>query len=67
MAGATRLELATSGLTGRRSNQTELRPRNLLSLPIQLRKHFTNVSESGDLPACMRDVLTKLNYAPVIY
>ena len=27
MAGATRLELATSGVTGRRSNQTELRPR----------------------------------------
>ena len=26
MAGATRLELATSGVTGRRSNQTELRP-----------------------------------------
>jgi hypothetical protein len=29
MAGATRLELATSGVTGRRSNQTELRPRIL--------------------------------------
>ena len=28
VAGATRLELATSGVTGRRSNQTELRPRN---------------------------------------
>ncbi len=27
VAGATRLELATSGVTGRRSNQTELRPR----------------------------------------
>ena len=26
MAGATRIELATSGVTGRRSNQTELRP-----------------------------------------
>ena len=26
LAGTTRLELATSGLTGRRSNQTELRP-----------------------------------------
>lgn len=25
-AGTTRLELATSGVTGRRSNQTELRP-----------------------------------------
>ncbi len=31
MAGATRLELATSGLTGRRSNQTELRPRQIIS------------------------------------
>ena len=30
LAGATRLELATSGVTGRRSNQTELRPRMLL-------------------------------------
>ena len=27
MAGPTRLELATSGVTGQRSNQTELRPR----------------------------------------
>ncbi len=27
VAGTTRLELATSGVTGRRSNQTELRPR----------------------------------------
>ena len=26
LAGTTRLELATSGVTGRRSNQTELRP-----------------------------------------
>ncbi len=30
LAGPTRLELATSGVTGRRSNQTELRPRKLL-------------------------------------
>lgn len=28
MAGATGLEPATFGVTGRRSNQTELRPRN---------------------------------------
>ncbi|VBB45041.1 hypothetical protein TRIP_B350170 [uncultured Desulfatiglans sp.] len=27
VAGTTRLELATSGVTGRRSNQAELRPR----------------------------------------
>ena len=30
LAGPTRLELATSGVTGRRSNQTELRPRNII-------------------------------------
>ena len=30
VAGPTRLELATSGVTGRRSNQTELRPRNII-------------------------------------
>ena len=29
MAGTTRLELATSDVTGRRSNQTELRPRKM--------------------------------------
>ena len=28
VAGPTRLELATSGVTGQRSNQTELRPRS---------------------------------------
>ena len=33
MAGATRLELATSGVTGRRSNQTELRPRMFSKSP----------------------------------
>ena len=30
MAGVTRLELAASGVTGRRSNQTELHPRDFL-------------------------------------
>ena len=30
LAGATRLELATSGVTGRRSDQTELHPRENL-------------------------------------
>jgi hypothetical protein len=30
LAGTTRLELATSGVTGRRSNQAELRPRALV-------------------------------------
>ena len=32
VAGPTRLELATSGVTGRRSNQTELRPRNIIQV-----------------------------------
>ena len=30
MAGVTRLELATSCVTGRRSNQTELHPQNMV-------------------------------------
>lgn len=30
VAGVTRLELAASGVTGRRSNQTELHPRTAL-------------------------------------
>ena len=38
VAGATRLELATSGVTGRRSNQTELRPRIIL-----MSSHFSGV------------------------
>ncbi len=40
LAGVTRLELATSGLTGRRSNQTELHPQvidNLIRVSTQLR------------------------------
>ena len=37
LAGPTRLELATSGVTGRRSNQTELRPRVL-----QLNRQYTS-------------------------
>ena len=32
VAGVTRLELATSCVTGKRSNQTELHPHNLLFL-----------------------------------
>ena len=53
VAGATRLELATSGLTGRRSNQTELRPRaqtpNLvtgLGRGKAIEAHFCGRSES---------------------
>jgi hypothetical protein len=34
LAGPTRLELATSCVTGRRSNQTELRPQKLIRTKI---------------------------------
>ena len=41
MAGATRLELATSGVTGRRSNQTELRPHIFfLAIPIPIYRKY---------------------------
>ncbi len=41
LAGVTRLELATSGLTGQRSNQTELHPRILfLTTPFVVRVAF---------------------------
>ena len=42
MAGATRLELATSGVTGRRSNRTELHPRK----PV-----YVAIVDAFDLPA----------------
>jgi hypothetical protein len=45
VAGATRIELATSGVTGRRSNQSELRPRNTLSIQF----YFPDLP--SDLPA----------------
>src|SRR3990170_4844931 len=38
MAGPTRLELATSCVTGRRSNRTELRPRELMLKNAHLRR-----------------------------
>ena len=41
MAGATRLELATSGVTGRRSNQTELRPHMFCkAIPIMIHRKY---------------------------
>ena len=51
LAGATRLELATSGVTGRRSNQTELRP---LYVPNNHRTSLTNLVKTPcqvNLPA----------------
>ena len=56
MAGTTRLELATFGVTGRRSNQTELRPRVYLCLAIG----FPIWAEQGSNlrpPACKADAL----------
>ena len=47
LAGATRLELATSGVTGRRSNQTELRPLFYTASSETLRDE----NRTGDLPA----------------
>ena len=47
MAGPTRLELATSGVTGRRSNQAELRPHQgedgkiLNSFPFFVKSNWT--------------------------
>ena len=61
LAGATRLELATSGVTGRRSNQTELRPHILFVLSGSI-----SSIELATFPLYKRDVLTKLNYAPEI-
>ena len=56
MAGPTRLELATSGVTGRRSNQTELRPRQgitiIISNPLtfqQVLKSIFNFLDKGNI------------------
>jgi hypothetical protein len=54
MAGAKGIEPSTSGVTGRRSNQAELRPQIVYVKKIEL----------ATFPHIMRDVLTKLNYAP---
>ena len=54
MAGPTRLELATSGVTGRRSNQTELRPR---IINFYLPKATFPVTSDGI-------ILTGINFAP---
>ena len=51
MAGATRLELATSGVTGRRSNQTELRPHIFFCVALILTGHYSIDSQFHDLPA----------------
>ena len=56
VAGTTRLELATSGVTGRRSNQSELRPRKQI--------YDFKESELAIFPPEKRDVLTNLNYVP---
>ena len=45
MAGPTRLELATSGVTGRRSNQTELRPRKGITIIISNPLAFQQLSK----------------------
>ena len=57
MAGPTRLELATSGVTGRRSNQTELRPRGR---SICGRRNRARTCD----PRLVRPVLSQLSYPP---
>ena len=47
LAGATRLELATSGVTGRRSNQTELRPRYCNTVISDIREERPALATSG--------------------
>ena len=47
LAGATRLELATSGVTGRRSNQTELRPQSKDSNQATFPSGLTGRSNQG--------------------
>ena len=47
VAGATRLELATSGVTGRRSNQTELRPRYFNTDISDIREERPALATSG--------------------
>jgi hypothetical protein len=58
MAGLTRLELAASCVTGRRSNQTELQPR---TYDIYSNPNFPLIRA---LPDPRRDVPTKRNYNP---
>ncbi len=54
LAGPTRLELATSGVTGRRSNQTELRSHN---------RGGRNRARTCD-PRLVRPMLSQLSYSP---
>ena len=67
LAGATRLELATSGVTGRRSNQTELRPRNFLFPRTFEQGVIQTILKLAIFPLEKRDVLTKLSYAPYTF
>ena len=61
MAGATRLELATSGVTGRRSNQTELRPRIICISKAGRRNRAWTCD-----PRLVRPVLSQLSYPPLV-
>ena len=59
MAGATRLELATFGVTGRRSNQTELRPRTKKRTSLSGRNRAWTCD-----PRLVRPMLSQLSYPP---
>ena len=58
MAGTTRLELATSGVTGRRSNQLNYSPSNSFF-------YRRNRVRTCD-PRLVRPMLSQLSYPPVI-
>ena len=75
MAGATRIELATSGVTGRRSNQLNYAPgypwnaKNLILFLLCLIKHFfkksggRNRDRTCDI-RLVRPTLSQLSYPP---
>jgi hypothetical protein len=57
MAGWTRLELATSGLTGRRSNQLNYQPRNNIIYKCKWALQGSNLRP----PACKAGALYQLS------
>ena len=60
MAGATRLELAASGVTGRRYNQLNYAPANEADF---MQKNRRNRDRTCD-PRLVRPVLSQLSYPP---
>jgi ubiquitin len=65
MAGLTRLELATSGVTGRRSNQLNYNPAILFFVQWQYINGGRNRARTCD-PRLVRPVLSQLSYSPFV-